>query len=85
MIKIGEVALCSRGMRGFTLSQEVVGATAGKGAGDAVTAPGGFRVVRDCRAVAAAGAGVLRQMPGIPRQPGAGVRAGRFQPGQDCR
>ena len=59
--------------------------TAGKGAGDAVIAPGGFRVVRDCRAVAAAGAGVLRQMPGIPRQPGAGVRAGRFQPGQDCR
>ena len=84
MIKIGEVALCSRGMR-FTLSQEVIGATAGKGAGDAVTAPGGFRVVRVCRAVAAAGAGVLRQMPGIPRQPGAGVRAGRFQPGQDCR
>ena len=72
MIKIGEVALCSRGMR-FTLSQEVIGATAGHrrysryGAGDAVTAPGGFRVVRVCRAVAAAGAGVLRQMPGIPR------------------
>ena len=53
------------------MSQGVVGATAGKGAVDAVIAPGGFRVVRVCRAVAAAGAGVLR--------------AGRFQPGQDCR
>jgi hypothetical protein len=39
MIKIGQVALCPRGMR-FTLSQGVVGATAGKGAGDAVIAAG---------------------------------------------